>query len=318
MKAGRRPPSFLLVNPTALARLFVIAVAAVSMTARASPVLPRLLLLDGTAAGSDIVVVGERGTILRSSDQGHSWLGAPVATSATLTGVSFAAGTPHGWVVGHDALILATDDGGLTWHRQWQGENLQDSFLDVLAIDARNVFAVGAYGLFLTTTDGGKTWTRRKIIDEDFHLNRITCGPTGTLYLAGERGTLLRSADHGVTWARIDSPYDGSFYGILPLDSHTLVAHGLRGRIYRSVDDGEKWEPVANDQRVLIATALQLKGGPIVFAGQSRALLVSRDHAKTITAWPAPLATAVSKLIELPDGSVLALGEAGAVILPRP
>lgn len=289
----------------------------------AAPVTPRMLLLDGAFAGPDLVVVGERGTILRSTDAAHTWQPATVPTAAvptaaTLTGVSFALDGTHGWAVGHDAIILATNDQGRTWQKQWQGETLTDSFLDVLAVDTRHVIAVGAYGLFVTTDDGGQTWVRRKITDDDYHLNRLTRGLDGHLYLAGEHGTLLRSPDLGVNWERIDSPYDGSFYGILPVDDRTLVAHGLRGRLYRSDDYGANWTLVTNDQRTLIATALKLPDGSILFAGQSRAWFVSRDGGQTVTSWPAPFTTAVSRLMALPGGSVLALGEAGAVLVPKP
>jgi LPS export ABC transporter protein LptC len=56
----------------------------------AANVKPTMLLLDGAVVGSDIVAVGERGTILRSADSGRSWVAAAVPTRTTLTGVSFA------------------------------------------------------------------------------------------------------------------------------------------------------------------------------------------------------------------------------------
>ena len=298
----------------ALAAAFLFSLAVL----RAADIAPRMLLLDGAFAGPDLVVVGERGTILRSADNAQTWQAATVAAGATLTGVSFAGDGKHGWAVGHDALILSTVDGGHVWQRQWQGESLADSFLDVLTLDAQRVIAVGAYGLFVATTDGGKTWVRRKIVDDDYHFNRLTRGPAGTLYLAGEHGTLLRSTDDGATWTRIAAPYDGSFYGILPLDKRILLAYGLRGRLYRSGDDGATWEPVTTPQPALLATACKLKGNTVVFAGQARTLLVSRDYGHSVAAWPAAFEKAVAELLELPDGSVLALGEAGATILPKP
>ena len=304
-------------TPATFARSLLLTLLTVTAS-RAADVRPNILLLDGAVAGPAIVAVGERGTILRSLDAGLTWQAAAVPTAATLTGVSFASGTAHGWAVGHDALILATADGGLTWHRQWQADNLQDSFLDVLALDAQHIIAVGAYGLFVTSSDGGLTWNRRKLSDDDFHFNRITRGPTGTLYLAGERGTLLRSRDQGTSWQHIESPYDGSFYGILPLGERTLLAYGLRGRIYRSADDGATWTVVPNEHRVLIATAIKAKGGVLAFAGQSRALFVSRDDGVTVLPWPTSFTSAVAELILLPDGTLLALGESGATLLPPP
>jgi photosystem II stability/assembly factor-like uncharacterized protein len=297
------------------------AMATVSLLVRslpaAEPATVRGLLLDGALAGDAIVAVGERGAILRSTDHARTWQPAKSTATATLTGVAFAPDAAHGWAVGHDALILATTDGGRTWTKQYQGESLQDSFLDILAVDAQRVFAVGAYGLFAATEDGGRTWTRRKITDDDYHLNRISRGPTGSLYLAGEHGTLLRSHD-GEKWTPIPSPYDGSFYGILPLDARTLIAHGLRGRVFRSTDDGATWQPVATPEPVLMATAALLHSNLVVFAGNSRSLFISRDRGLSVTAMPEAFGGAVAELIELPDGVLLALGEFGAAVIAVP
>jgi photosystem II stability/assembly factor-like uncharacterized protein len=299
-----------------MAALFVFAIVAV----RAADVLPRMLLLDGVVIGSEVVAVGERGAIIHSADNGRTWQRSASPVRTTLTGVDFAplAAPRLGWAVGHDALIVVTTDGGRTWVKQYQGENLQDSFLDVLALDAQRVIAVGAYGLFVITTDGGKTWSRNKINDDDYHLNRITRGPAGTLYVAGEHGTLLRSSDAGTTWAPIAAPYDGSFYGIVSLDRHTLLAHGLRGRVYLTVDDGRSWQRVTSPTEGLIATAVKLKSNHVVLAGQARTMIESRDNGKTLVASANALLTGVAELVELPDGNLLALGEAGAIVLPKP
>jgi hypothetical protein len=75
---------------------------------------------------------------------------------------------------------------------------------------------------------------------------------------------------------------------------------------------------VPNEHRVLIATAVKVKGGVLAFAGQSRALFVSRDDGVSVIPWPTSFTSAVAELILLPDGTVLALGESGAAILPSP
>ncbi len=279
---------------------------------------PRTLLLDGAIVGSTLVAVGERGTIFRSTDNAATWQAASSLVCATLTGVTFAPESPRGWAVGHDALILTSGDTGATWQKSYQGESLNDSFLDVLALDPQRVIAIGAYGLFVTTADGGKTWQRRKVIDDDYHLNRISRGPTGTLYLAGEHGTLLRSSDQGATWTRIPAAYEGSFYGILALDKRTLLAHGLRGHVFRSIDDGATWTPIPTAQPVLLAASLQLKSNFLVLAGHARVILVSRDYGKSAKQWDATMTTAIAELLETPDGRILALGEAGVTMLDPP
>lgn len=277
----------------------------------------RTLLLDAQVFGQTVVAVGTDGHIIRSTDGGRSWRLARVPTHATLTGVSFA-DAKHGWAVGHDAIILNTQDGGLTWSMQYHGSDLQVSFLDVCFLDSQTGFVAGAYGQFFATSNGGITWTHRQIIKEDFFLNRITVGPTGTLYLAGEQGLLLRSTDRGSTWTPIPSPYDGSFYGILPLGPKTLLAYGLRGRIYRSEDDGNRWQLSPNDPHGLLATALRLKNGVIIVAGEARLFAVSRDGGRSFIPWAPGLTTGVAELAESPDGAPLAFGEDGVTRLPVP
>lgn len=296
----------------------LVGVAAAIPLARAAGPAPRLLLLDAVTAGSAVVCVGEQGAILRSTDGGGTWTPSASGTGATLTGVSFASDGRHGWAVGHDALILATTDGGTIWQRQWQGPNLEASLLDILALDANRVLAVGAYGLCLVTGDGGHTWHERKVIDEDMHLNRLSRGPTGTLYLAGERGTLLRSRDEGAAWDRIDAPYDGSFYGILPLDARKLIAYGLRGRVFFSADDGDTWTAAPVDRPMLLATAVRMADGGVLLAGQARAWYGSRTGEPPFVALAPAATSAVAELLRLPDGRVLAFGDAGVNSVPLP
>lgn len=296
---------------------FLLAVTSAPASGQANPA--HWLLLDGAVSGPDVVAVGERGVILRSADSARTWNLVPSGTTATLTAVSFANLTAprQGWAVGHDAVILFTRDGGATWTRQYQGPDLQASFLDVLAVDAQRAIAVGSDGLYLATTDGGRTWERRQVGAEDAHFNRITRSGSAHLFLAGERGTLLRSPDLGATWQRMDAPYEGSFYGILPLDRPNLLAHGLRGHVYRSADDGASWQAVACPQPVLVATAVRVRGDRVILAGQARSLLVSADLGRTVQEVTGLLAGGVARLLELPDGAILALGEAGATRLER-
>lgn len=277
------------------------------------------LLLDAAVAADAVVVaVGERGLIVRSEDSGQTWIRQESPTGTTLTAVAFAADGQRGWAVGHDALVLETNDAGRTWRQVYQGPNLEESFLDLAVVAPGQIIVIGAYGQYLESRDNGVTWEPGAAAEDDSHLNRITIGPAGTLYIAGERGTLLRSDDLGRTWLNIASPYDGSFFGILPLSATELLAHGLRGRIYRSADNGDTWDLVPNNKPALLATACRLPSGEIVLAGQSRAFIVSRDDGRTFTAWPLPNTHAVAHLLIAPNGRLLAFGEEGVTPLPQP
>ena len=283
-----------------------------------APLAPKSLLLAVAKAGDRLVAVGDRGHVLLSSDQGRTWTQSLAPTQALLTGVSFT-DAQHGWAVGHDGVILATADGGLTWRRQDTGRDLETVYLDVLFRDAQHGFAVGAYGKFMVTTDGGKVWTPAHPAPDEVHFNRLTAGADGTLYLAGEGGLLLVSRDGGKNWIRPEVPYDGSFFGALPLNGSRVLLYGLRGHILRSDDCGTEWTEDRNPVEVLIMGSTRLATGPVVLAGQGGNFFVSRDAGLTFTHWkPADFGTSVAAVIDAGDGTLLTVGEAGAVRVTLP
>lgn len=276
------------------------------------------LLLDVVQAGEKFVAVGDRGHVVISSDDGQTWTQSPTPTRALLTGVSFP-DAQHGWAVGHDGVIIATGDGGKTWSRQDAGNDIETIYLDVHFRDASHGFAVGAYGKFIATSDGGKTWVPAKPAEDEVHYNRITQGPDGYLYLAAESGTLLVSSDKGQTWTRAEVPYDGSFFGALPLEAGRVIVYGLRGHILASDDHGGTWTPLNSEVKVLIMGGCRLRGGVVLLGGQGGNFFISRDAGRSFAHWkPAGIDTSIADLVESNDGAVIVVGEAGASRLKLP
>lgn len=79
------------------------------------------LMLGVTRAGTRMVAVGEFGNIILSDDNGKTWRQANrVPTTMTLTSVVFV-NDKKGWAVGHDSVIITTDDSGENWVRQYGG-----------------------------------------------------------------------------------------------------------------------------------------------------------------------------------------------------
>ncbi|UUZ74005.1 YCF48-related protein [Polaromonas sp. P1(28)-8] len=224
-----------------------------------------------TRAGKRLVAVGERGTVLLSDDHGARWKQAQVPVQATLTTVRFT-DEKTGWAAGHLGVILRSIDAGATWHKQLDGiqaaalalqaaqgtgdakaianarrlveEGADKPFFDLEFIDAQRGFAVGAYGLMFTTVDGGKTWAAvgpRLPNPKSLHLYGLRAHGN-TLLIAGEQGLLLRSTDGGASFSALESPYKGSFFGLLHTAGDVWVAYGLRGTAYRSTDAGTHWE----------------------------------------------------------------------------
>jgi photosystem II stability/assembly factor-like uncharacterized protein len=179
-------------------------------------------------------------------------------------------------------------------------------------------YALGAYNVFLHTDDGGVTWeahNNRLDNPEKYHLYGIARSAAGTLLVAGEAGTLLRSLDDGNTWESIESPYPGSFFGAVATADGSLMVFGLRGNVYRSTDEGMNWTPVrTGDNRTLMCAAAS-DDGTVVLAGSAGAVLISRDNGARFSDVPTEGNRVYSDVLIDADGRILLVGFGGVSFL---
>ncbi|MFV3405163.1 MULTISPECIES: WD40/YVTN/BNR-like repeat-containing protein [Pseudomonas] len=277
------------------------------------------LLIGTTHAGNRLVVVGDRGHILFSDDQGKTWTQARVPTRQLLTAVFFL-DDKRGWAVGHDAQILASNDGGATWSKQFEDLSREAPLLDVRFLDAQHGFAVGAYGALLETTDGGQHWQdvgERLDNPDQLHLNAITQVKDAGLFIVGEQGSMFRSADDGQTWSKVQGPYEGSLFGVIgTAQPHTLLAYGLRGNLLRSTDFGDSWQPIAlmaerGPLEFGLASATLLGDGSLVLVGNGGSVLRSVDDGQTFSVRNRADRIALAGVSGLADGGLLLVGQGG-------
>jgi photosystem II stability/assembly factor-like uncharacterized protein len=275
-----------------------------------APLASKSLMLDAVVLDDRLVAVGERGHVLISSDNGASWRQVEVPTRAMLTAVAFV-DNEVGVAVGHDSVIIRTTDGGDTWTQVYSAPEDEAPLFDVWFADADNGFALGAYGSFFRTADGGLTWDFEPIGDTDWHLHELARADNGKLYLAAEAGYAYRSDDGGETWIELPSPYEGSYFGVLPLDGDGVLLFGLRGHLFRSDDAGENWQEIPTGTVSLLTNGIQLADGTIVVVGLGGAVLVSTDGGQTFNFHQQPDRLGISTVVETADGSLLMVGEFG-------
>lgn len=296
--------------------VFVAVAASYAFSARHGPSMPatslhieKLLVLDAERVGQRIVAVGEAGRVFVSDNEGQSWSEGKSPAQSLLSNVYFLDGK-LGWAVGHDSVILKSEDGGANWSEVYKAPDEQKPLLDVWFADANQGFAIGAYGTFLQTADGGKSWQGRKIFEEDRHFNAITRLTDGTLMIVGELGTLLRSQDGGLTWNAAESPYKGSYFGVLPLEEGVVLAFGMRGKLVRSVDHGVSWTLVETGTLSSLFGGRVLEDGRVLLVGQDGAALESRDRGVSFKSLKNPDSRASSAVIAT-SGDWLLFGEGG-------
>ncbi len=292
---------------------------------------PQSLLIAVAWAGPRLVAVGDRGIIVLSDDRGKSWVQAlEVPSQALLTGVCFL-DAEHGVAVGHDEVILITADAGRTWKRTHYAPDAQRPLLDVwCGGSGQRAIAVGAYSAYLVSENGGASWIARQFTPAPpparrasretqaaggYHLNRIVSASLSRLYIAAEAGHLYRSEDGGASWAGIDSPYEGSFFGVLPLEGAALLAFGLRGNLYRSEDAGSTWRQIPTGTVALLDGAARTPEHGVAIVGLSGVVLASDDGGRTFRLLQQASRAGLSAATAVSDGELAAVGEDGARLI---
>ncbi len=297
----------------------------------------RASMLGLAQAGTRVVAVGERGTVLLSDDAGTSWRqAASVPVSATLTAVQFA-NDRTGWAVGHYGVVLKSEDGGEHWSRQLDGNAvaklvLQDAeasgnakavaeaqrmvqegsdkpLLVLQFQNERKGLVAGAFNLLLGTDDGGKSWhalSSRLDNPQAAHLYALH-REGSELLLAGEQGLLLHSTDAGQHFARITTPYAGSFFGATIDASGAWLIAGLRGNVLRSTDSGKSWATLTNPVPVSVTSMLRDKQG-VWLANQAGQLLTPNADASALKLASTTPSQQPASMLRLADGSLLIAG----------
>ncbi len=318
--------------------LVVTPLPAFSAVSQILPLAAKSLLLDGQVIGERIIVVGERGHILTSEDHGLSWQQQEVPTRATLTSVFFI-DPSNGWAAGHDSVILQTHDGGRNWQEVYADPDDERPILDLWFRDMLHGYAVGAYGLFLVTEDGGGSWQAfdfnpatlmangdgawEDSLEEeswgiDFHLNQIAATSSGRVLITAEAGNIYRSDDACRSWLSLPSPYEGSFYGSLPLSQFHTLAFGLRGHLFRSEDTGNTWTEIDSGTLATLNDGIRLDDGRIVLVGLAGALLISSDDGYSFTLFSQEDRAGISKVLQIDKSTLLLIGEQGVKRLALP
>ena len=205
-----------------------------------------------------LLVSGQHGLIMRSSDRGKTWKKLPAGTDRTLLAIEFADDNV-GIAVGDYGTIVRTDDGGNTWAKVTLPPDipLPEDIAEIIEpgdvllygadfISPTQGWIVGEFGVIFTTNDAGTTWTAQPSPVETT-LFGVAFADAQRGWAVGIDEVLLQTEDGGTTWKRQRvPPRKGFVLGLYDVDVSGKIgwAVGDSGFMLRSTNGGKSWERV--------------------------------------------------------------------------
>ena len=219
---------------------------------------PFNMLLDVASAGNRLIAVGDRGHIILSDDDGYSWKQAKVPVMTPLTSVYFA-DPRNGWAVGHDAVVLHTNDGGENWVKQFDGFIANELVLEQAkkqkAEAQTELNKAKVMGNRSRISDAEEELENRTFALEDaeYDYEEKSTKPLLDLwfknaregFVVGAYGMIFKTIDGGSTWtdwsANVENPDRFHINAIAHAGDNRLMMVGEMGLILRSLDGGNSW-----------------------------------------------------------------------------
>ncbi|CAD5109941.1 YCF48-related protein [Zestomonas carbonaria] len=301
----------------------------VDRLARPSPVSGSIAdsaFTDIQARDGRLLIVGEGGRVLLRAADG-SQVQADVPVDLLLTAVHFV-DAQHGWVVGHDGVVLHSADGGHTWSRQLDGvsiNRIMQSWAEsevarleaAQAADPDDEALAEALDSAIFALDdirsGGEAGPSHPLLDVWFRSDREG-------WVVGAYGTILHTRDGGSSWALVpglDNPERLHLNAVLGLADGSLLVAGEGGRLYRSEDSGGHWQPASQLADASLYHLLQLRDGRLLALGFGGVLLSSLDQGRSWEALEVPVRVSLYGGSQLADGSLLLAGHGGVLLYSR-
>ena len=259
-----------------------------------APKAAKALLLNATSQGSNVLLVGERGIILRrdfaakdvaqgvKDNEGRRWMQATVPVSVNLTGAVYVNDT-LAFVVGHDGVVLKSTDAGASWVKVFDGikaneqvvaaakktmEDIQSRYdaASPAEQDKMTEALEAATFAFEDAEAGARFGPARPMLDVWFK-------DANTGWVVGSYGQIFETTDGGTTWTlianRLDNPDFRHYNGLYGDDTGLLMIAGEAGRVYISNDFGVSWtrfDTGYNGHFYGTVVTRNSQGQPIVFA----------------------------------------------------
>jgi serine/threonine-protein kinase len=184
--------------------------------------------------------VGERGTIIHTTDAGDSWQRITPPDSLLSFNDLYFQSNMSGFIIGEQGKIFQTLDGGKTWKdiRSGVGETLFR-----IRFNQSYGFIIGSKGVILRSVDGGQNW-ERFFGNTSNLLYGIDFTNNSTGYIVGWSGTLLKTTDSGSSWTHLPAFTDNYLKDVEFVNETVGYIAAAGGEVFKTVDGGATWRKI--------------------------------------------------------------------------
>ena len=220
-------------------------------------------------------VLGDQGTILRTTDAGTTWAAESIGTGLPFRGLAipspdnmFAAGehgsfynssdsgrtwaridlgttsnlrgvrfvnTQKGWLFGEGGAFYETNNGGASW--TGVSPDSLSTIIGIAALSANSFTIFYENGYAARTLNGGASWTSLNVGARELNAAEVSGSVT---WVVGDSGFVARSVTSS-TWVQVYAPTTASLRGVSIVNDSSVYVAGDDGKIYYTTDGGAHW-----------------------------------------------------------------------------